>query len=144
MAVNFYDDNGIRFEYPHDWEVDIGEDGTRRSVTVQSSSGPAFAMVTVDASCPSPGEMADEALAALREEYPVLESSPGNESIAGHNAVGHDVEFFSLDMSNNCVIRCFQTPRRTVFILAQWSDAEQNEPERTLAAVRQSIEETDS
>jgi hypothetical protein len=144
MAASIYDDHGIRFEYPHDWEVDVAEDGPRTSVTVQSAAGPAFAMVTADESCPDPKELANEALAALREEYPKLVASPAGETLDGHAAVGHDVEFVSLDMTNTCVIRCFGTPRRTVFILTQWSDLERDDPEDALEAIRKSLEETDS
>jgi hypothetical protein len=144
MAIGIFDDLGIRFEYPPTWEIDVSEDSPRTSVTVQSSAGPAFAMVTVDETRPAPEELADEALAALREEYPTLDAAPASETIDGHNAIGHDVEFLSLDMTNSCVIRCFRTPRRTVFVLTHWSDLEEDEPEHALAAVRRSLEETDS
>ena len=142
--LGIYDDRGIRFEYPHDWEVDLSDDGPRTSVTIQSPNGPAFALVTVDDSRPDPGEMADEALAALRDEYPGLDAYPAAEAIDGHPAVGHDVEFISLDMTNTCSLRCFRTPRRTVFMLAQWSDLEDDDPGTVLAAVRKSLEETDA
>ena len=142
--LGIYDDHGIRFEYPADWEVEATEDGPRTAVTVQSPSGPAFALVTVDESRPSPGELADEALAALRDEYPKLDAFPARETISGHEAVGHDVEFFSLDMTNACSIRSFQTPRRTVFLMAQWSDVEDDETAAGLDAIRRSLEETDS
>jgi hypothetical protein len=142
--LGIYDDHGIRFEYPMDWETDVSDDGPRTSVTIQSPSGLAFALVTVDDTSPAPDELADEALAALREEYPTLDATSALETIDGHKAVGHDIEFLSLDMTNSCVIRCFRTPRRTVFVLAQWSDLEEDEPEQALAAVRSSLEETDS
>ena len=144
MATAIYDDRGIRFEYPFSWDIEVGDDGPRTSVTILSTDGPAFALVTIDDSRPAPGEMADEALTALREEYPQLDAYPASETINGHPSVGHDVEFFSLDMTNTCAIRCFQTSRRTVFVIMQWSDSEENEPESLLAAVRRSIEETDS
>lgn len=139
-----YDDRGIRFEYPGDWEVDVVDDGPRTAVTVQSPAGPAFAMVSVDDSRPDPVDLADEALAALRDEYPGLDAVPARETIDGHDAAGYDVEFFSLDMTNTCVLRSFQTPRRTVFLMAQWSDLEGDEADDALRAVRRSIEETDS
>ena len=144
MADSVYDDNGIRFEYPHDWELDVSDDGPRRSVTVQSPNGPAFALVTVDESRPDPSEVADEALGALRAEYPALDAEPAGQTIAGQTAIGHDVEFISLDMTNTCLIRCFRTPRRTVFLLAQWSDLEGAETEDALSDLRRSLEETDS
>ena len=144
MAIAIFDDNGIRFEYPHDWDLERADDGLRASVTAQSTAGPAFAMVTVDESRPDPGAVADEAVGALRDEYPNLDAEPGVETIDGHNAVGHDVAFFSLDATNTCVIRAFRTPRRTVFVLCQWSDLEDNDPESALAALRRSLEETDA
>jgi hypothetical protein len=113
-------------------------------VTVQSPSGPAFALVTVDESRPAPDELVDEALAALRDEYPKLDAFPARETIAGHGAVGHDVEFFSLDMTNACSIRSFQTPRRTVFLMTQWSDVEDDATASGLDSMRRSLEETDS
>ncbi len=139
-----FDDHGIRFDYPHDWEIEADDDGPRTTVTLQSSAGPAFALVTVDESRPDPSEMADEALAALRDEYPTLDAEPASEMIDGHPAVGHDAEFISLDMTNTCAIRCFRTPRRTVFVLSQWSDLEEDDPGARLEALRRSLEETDS
>ena len=139
-----YDDRGIRFEYPDDWELEVTDDGPRTTVEVASPGGLAFALVTVDDDRPAASEMADEALSALREEYPALDAFPALETIGGHKAVGHDVEFISLDLTNSCAIRVFRTPRRTVFVLAQWSDLEEGDAESTLLAVRRSIEETDA
>ena len=65
--------------------------------------------------------------------------------IHGHHAVGHDVEFISLDMTNSCTIRCFRTPRRTVLVFGQWSDLDANDDaEDAVHAVRRSLEETDA
>jgi hypothetical protein len=115
------------------------------TVSVQSSTGLAFALVTVDDDRPAPVELVDEALAALKEEYPTLHAIPALEVIDGHKAVGHDVDFMSLDLNNAGTIRAFQTPRRTIFTLAQWSDdLEGEEAELALKALRRSLEETDS
>ena len=137
-----YEDRGIRFEYPGDWELEVTDDGPLTTVAVQAPGGLAFALVTVDDSCPAPAEVADQALEALREEYPVLDAVPALESINGHRAVGHDVEFMSLDLTNSCTIRCFRTARRTVLLFGQWSDLVGDESE-TLDAVRRSFGEID-
>jgi hypothetical protein len=141
--TGIYDDRGIRFEYPDDWELEVTDDGPLTTVAVQAPGGLAFALVTLDDSCPAPADVADQALGALREEYPVLDALPALETINGHRAVGHDVEFISLDMTNSCTIRCFRTSRRTVLLFGQWSDMLQDESETTLVAVRHSFEETD-
>jgi hypothetical protein len=140
---NTYDDHGIRFDYPSGWELDETDDGPRTTVALQSPGGTAFALVTLDEECPAPSDLADEALQAMKEEYPGLDASPALETIDGHHAVGHDLEFLSLDVANSSTIRCFRTPRRTVFVFGQWSDLDGEEPEALLAALRKSIEETD-
>ena len=143
-----YDDHGIRFEYPPDWDLDVTEEDARTTVAIQSPGGLAFAMVTVDEDRPAPAEMVDEAVAAMRDEYPSLEILPAIEEIDGHKAVGHDIEFFSLDMLNGCAIRSFRTKHRTILVFGQWSeaddDADGDAAEALMRAMRKSLEETDS
>ena len=50
----------------------------------------------------------------------------------------------SLDATNACAIRCYRTPRRTVFVFGQWSDLEGDDPESKIRLLRHSLEETDS
>ncbi len=139
-----FDDRGIRFEYPQDWELELIDDGPRFTASVQSPAGLAFALVTADEDRPEPAGLVDEALAALKAEYPTLNDAPAPETLDGHEAVGHDVEFSSLDLNNAGLIRAFRTPRRTVFLLAQWSDLEGEEAEEAFKALRRSLEETDA
>jgi hypothetical protein len=139
-----YDDRGIRFQYPEDWEVEVTDEGSVTTVALHAPDGLAFALVTVDDSRPAPAMVADQALEAMREEYPGLDASPALETISGHRAVGHDVEFISLDMTNACAIRCFRTDRRTVLVFGQWSDLEDEDASAVFADVRRSLEETDA
>ena len=144
MNLAIYDDRGIRFEYPEDWELDVIDDGPRTTVSVQAASGLAFALVTVDDDGPDPADLVAEALGALKAEYPTLAADPAEEIIDGHPSVGHDVEFVSLDLSVACSLRGFQTLQRTVFVLTQWSDLESLESDDALRSLRRSIEETDA
>src|SRR6478736_6642140 len=106
MTSAQFDDLGIRFEYPAEWELEVVDsDGDRATVMVQSGDGLAFAMITLDGDRPAPAELADEALGAMREEYPDLDSRDAIETLDGHSAVGHDLEFLALDMPNSCSIR---------------------------------------
>lgn len=142
--IGVYDDHGVRFEYPPDWELEVSDDGPRTTVTVQAPGGLIFTMVTMDDTRPAPAELADEVLAAMREEYPELDAAPAIETVAGHRAIGHDLEFFSLDVVNSCAIRCFRTPRHTVLVFGQWSDLAGEDPEGLIRAVRGSLEETEA
>jgi hypothetical protein len=139
-----FEDHGIRFQYPDDWAVEVTDEQSVTTVALHSPGGLAFALVTVDDSRPAPDDVADQALQAMREEYPDLDSMEVEETIGTHCAVGHDVEFISLDVTNTCAIRCFRTDRRTVLLFGQWSDLEGEQTEAVLAAVRGSVEETDS
>lgn len=139
-----FDDYGIRFEYPDVWEIDVADDGTRTTVSLQAPEAPAFVMVALDTDRPAPAEMADEALLAMKAEYPDLEAAPALETINGHRAIGHDLEFFSLDMTGACVIRSFRTERRTVLIFAQWSCLDDDTADQQIRALRATLEETDA
>jgi len=142
--VSVYDDHGVCFRYPEDWEVEVSDEGDITTVALQAPDGLAFALVTVDESRPAPATVADEVLEVMREEYPTLEASPALETIGGHPAVGHDVEFISLDMTNACAIRCFRTARRTVLVFGQWSDIEDEETSDGITAVRRSLAESET
>ena len=144
MSIVIYDQHGIRFEYPADWELDVTDDGPRTTITAQAPSGLAFALVTLDEAGTDPDELVAEGLAALKAEYPTLIADPAEEIIDGHPSVGHDVEFVSLDLSVACTLRGFQTRNRTVFVLTQWSDLESIDADDALRVLRQSIEETDA
>jgi hypothetical protein len=122
VTTEVYEDHGVRFEYPSDWAVEVTEDGPETTIDVQHPEGLGFALVRADESRPDPASLADEALQAMRDEYPDLEAVPVIETLGDHCATGHDVEFFSLDFANAAKIRCFRTPRRTVLVFGQWSD----------------------
>ena len=85
----FYEDQGVRFMYPHTWELEVSEDGPRSLVAVNEPGGTAFAMISLDASGPAPSDVADEALEAIRVDYPELDSYPSLEEIDGFHAIGH-------------------------------------------------------
>ena len=139
-----YDDHGLRFRSPADWELEVIEEGSRTTVSLQSP-GSAFAFVTIDDDGPPAKEEAEMALEAMRQEYPGLEVSATrrDERIAGHPAVGYDLDFFSLNVAVSCSIRSFQSPWRTALVFAQWSDLEADDAEGPIRGIRTSMEETD-
>jgi len=68
----------------------------------------------------------------MREEYPDLDADDSVEAIAGIPAIGHDIRFFSLDLTNTCWTRSFYSTRGTVLVMGQFNDLELdvNEPAR--------------
>src|SRR5579863_2870161 len=111
MDVIVFEENGVHFEYPSDWQLEVSDDGPVTTVEMEAPSGLAFALVRTDDSRPDPVMVADEVLEAMREEYPDLDTVPAMETMSDHFATGYDVEFFSLDVINAAAIRCFRTPR---------------------------------
>lgn len=143
MATHIYEKHGVRFDYPASWEIEETLDGEVASVAVSIPDGLGFVVITTDPTCPDPNLASAEALEALREEYPNLDSTQVMEVINGQTTVGHDVEFFTLDMTNSASIRCFRTPRRTVLCFGQWSDLGDEATAEHVRSILQSIEETE-
>ena len=136
MAAQF-DEGGIRFRYPENWRLEREETDNGWTVSVQSP-GTAFMMVSLFQDWPSTDRVAEITLETMREDYPELEADDRVDSLAGQPAVGHDIRFFSLDLTNTCWTRSFYCGNGTVLVLCQTNDLEDNEA--VLRAMCASIE----
>jgi len=133
MIAEFHD-SGVCFKYPENWALEREDSDDGWTVTVQSPDT-AFLLVSLHRDMPSPEDMADTALAALQEDYPDIEADGRIESILGQPAVGHDIQFFSLDLINSCWIRSFYTPQGTLLLMRQFNDLELEKNEPVLRAI---------
>ena len=122
MAEQFEHD-GIRFSYPENWRLEREDTDSGWTVLLQSP-GTAFFLLSLDEGGPDSDAMARTALDALREDYPDLEADECVESLAGQPAVGHDIQFTSLDLTNTCWTRGFYCADGTVLVLCQLNDLE--------------------
>jgi hypothetical protein len=138
MAAQF-DDGGIRFQYPENWRLEREESDAGWTVSLQSP-GTAFMMVCLREDLPTPDQLADAALDALREDYPELEADDCVDNLAGQPAIGHDIRFISLDLTNTCWTRSFYTSEGTILVLCQANDLELEEHEPVLRAICKSLE----
>jgi hypothetical protein len=143
VTAEVYEDHGVHFEYPSSWSLEVTDEGPVTTVDLQHPGGIAFVLVRTDESRPDPEDLTDQALEAMREEYPDLDAFPANEILQQHRAIGHDVEFFSLDIANAASIRSFRTPRRTVLVFGQWSDLGEDDLGEVVRGVFSSLEELD-
>jgi hypothetical protein len=138
MAQQF-DGGGIRFRYPENWRLEREDNDSGWTVSLQSPDT-AFLMVCLREDMPTPDQMADTALDALREEYPDLEADDSVDRLAGQPAVGHDIRFFSFDLTNTCWTRCFSSALGTVMVMCQTNDLELDKHEPVLRAICASLE----
>jgi hypothetical protein len=137
MIANFARD-GIRFHYPENWHLEREDNEEGWTVSVQSP-GTAFLMICYREDQPDPGDVAETALAALKDEYAELESDDRVDSLAGQPAVGHDIRFFSFDLTNTCWTRSFYSSRGTVLVMCQVNDLELETNEPILRAICASL-----
>jgi hypothetical protein len=137
MPMQFEAD-GIRFMYPDNWKLTRDEAGAGWSVSVQSPDT-AFFMVTFDENMPEAAQVADTVLEALRADYPDLEADEAVESLAGQPALGHNIRFFSLDLTNTCGTRVFYSDTGTVLLMWQAADLEFESVEPVFKAIRASL-----
>jgi hypothetical protein len=138
MAAEFHAE-GIHFRYPENWNLTREDNEDGWTVSVQSPDT-AFFMVSLRSDMPPPEEVAETALEALREEYPELEAEDCLDSVCGQPALGHDIRFFSLDLTNTAWTRSFYSSYGTVLVLCQVNDLELETNEPVLRAICASVE----
>ena len=134
-----FEESGIRFQYPENWKLEREDSDTGWTVSLQSP-GTAFMMVCLREDMPSADQLAEAALDALREDYPELEADDCVDSVGGQPAIGHDIRFFSLDLTNTCWTRSFYSNQGTVLLLCQTSDLELEKNGPVLKAICASLE----
>jgi|SRR5208282_1604431 len=122
-----FDNLGITFQYPDNWLLDEEEMRAGQSAVTVCSPGGAFWSVAVHSGLAAPARMAQAALDAMRKEYDDLEAEPINETVAGHELIGFDLNFFYLDLTNTAGIRSLRVDGITYTIFFQAEDREHRE-----------------
>ena len=138
MPVTF-DNLGITFQYPDNWQLDEEEMLAGQSAVTVFSPGGAFWSVAVHPESADPSRMAQAALDAMRVEYEDLEVEPVSETVAGHKLVGFNLNFFYLDLTNTAGIRSFRANDTTYTVFFQAEDREYQEIGQVFAAMTLSL-----
>ena len=136
MAI--FQESGIRFQYPDNWRLTREQADNGWTVSVQSPET-AFFIVSCDESMPEVDDVARTVLEALKSDYEELEAEDALESIAGQPALGHNIRFFSLDLTNTCGTRVFYTEAGTILLMWQTNDLELEQWEPIFHAIRASL-----
>ena len=122
-----FDNLGIIFQYPDNWQLDEEEIRAGQSAVTVHSPGGAFWSVAMHPASADPARMAQAALDAMREEYEGMEAEPVSETIAGHDLIGFDLNFFYLDLVNTASIRSLRVDGTTYTLFFQSEDREYHE-----------------
>lgn len=130
--------DGISFQYPDNWRLTREDAEAGWTVTVESPDT-AFFLLTLDESMPEVGLVIQTSLDALQADYPDLEADDALESLASQPAMGHDIRFFSLDLTNTCCTRSFYVGAGTVLAMWQASDLDFDQVEPVFQAIRASL-----
>jgi hypothetical protein len=129
---------GVAFTYPDGWKLEPEDHDDGWGLSLHSPAT-AFVSIRCHRSSPTIEELAETVLAILRAEYPGLEAEPRVESIAGQMALGHDMQFMTLDLTNTAWTRCFYTDAGTLLILGQTTDIDPEGSEAILRGILTSL-----
>lgn len=125
-----FERDGIAFRYPANWSAETEESDDGGWAVTVSSPDTAFVVVSLRPDARDPADLADQTLAVLKSEYEELDAENRLESVGGQMAIGHDIDFLTLDTSITCRTRCLETPAGPLLVLTQVSeyDGERNDP----------------
>ena len=142
MAAVF-ERSGVKFQFPENWAVETEDSDSGGWTVAVQSPVTAFVVVSLRTDGQTATEVADEALAALKAEYADAEAEPVVESLAGRPALGHDIDFLTLDTTTSCWTRCVDTADGPLLVLCQVSDFDRAINEPVLNAITTSLEIVD-
>lgn len=139
--VETFDRDGVRFSYPSNWRPDAesADDADGAWTVVLQSPGTAFLLAALRPDADTPADLADQTLEALRADYQELDAENVVATLAGRPAIGHDVDFLTLDTAVACRTRCLDTPNGPLLLLAQVGEYDRAAAEPVFAAVFASL-----
>ncbi len=130
--------DGLRFEYPLNWIIEVADDDVAWNVQVKSPQT-AFFLLSIRPDILEAGELANLTLEAMRTEYKDLDFVEVIESMAGQPAIGHDIDFIAVDSTSFTMTRCLNGPTGSVLCLAQTTDYDREYHEPMLRAIFKSL-----
>ena len=134
-----FDRDGLRFDFPDDWVLDVDADEWGApSVTVLSPGGGLWSVMESPAEDPSGGP-AEDVAEQMRREYDDVEVEPALETIEGLRLAGYDFHFISLDLTVTATVRVLVSGTTTRVVFCQADDREWDEIAPVFAAMTTSL-----
>ena len=137
--MNEFTRKGISFRYPENWKVELDETEDGGWAVMVSSPETAFALVSLRPDARDPADLADQTLEALQSDYKELDSENRVETIAGRMAIGHDIDFLTVDVPVVCRVRCIESPAGPVLVMTQVAEPDRQHNDPLLRAIVASL-----
>ena len=139
--MNLFNELGISFEYPDDWELAKEVDEKNREVQI-SVYGPesSFWMISLFFVAIPPEDLLTQSVKVFQDEYEELDTYEVTTTLAGKECIGRDIEFVCSELINSAYLRVFQTELFTAFVLYQGTDQELASTLKDLEAISASLE----
>lgn len=134
-----FDRDGLRFDFPDDWALDVDADEWGGpSVTVLSPGGGLWSVMVNRAESRAGGH-ADAVAEQMRREYDDVEVEPAAEEIEGRRLAGYDFHFISLDLTVTATVRVLVSGGDTHVVFCQADDREWEAISPVFAAMTTSL-----
>ena len=75
----------------------------------------------------------------MRQQYDELDAEEVHETVAGHELVGYDMNFYCLDLTNTAQVRSYRTDDAAYVVFCQADDREFAEIEEVFRAITMSF-----
>lgn len=137
--MNTFDRDGTQFRYPTNWRAEAEESDDGAWTVTVSSPDTAFVLISLRPDARDPADLADQTLEALKAEYKELDAENAVETIAGQAAIGHDIDFMTVDTPISARTRCLAAPGGPLLVMTQVSDFDREQNERVLHAIVTSL-----
>ncbi len=142
-----FQQHGIRFSYPEDWEIVDEHNGQAHTVTV-SSPETSFWCVSVFDQLEPANSVLLAAIEAYQEEYDDVDAYPVDveetEAALLSQAIAWDVEFVCLELVNTVRLRAIEADSKTILVLYQGTDHELESTLPLLERMTESLTLTDA
>ncbi|MEZ6056439.1 MAG: hypothetical protein R3C01_07015 [Planctomycetaceae bacterium] len=145
LMSQHYSRQGIHFHYPDGWTIEENhsDEGYSASISPDEDDpiGAGFWSINripIEDDLTAQ-EVADEVLQAFVDEYDDIDVYPAVEPIAHRHAIGYDVDFVCLELTNTAHIRVLPMGSELLLLLTQFTDYESEELQSLLQEVTNSL-----
>lgn len=123
VPLRDYHRNGVRFQFPSNWELSEQATDDETTISVQSE-GTSFWTLALLKSRPDPDQVLDTVVDMFEEDYEDVDVTAGVGSLGGLPALTREIDFVCYDLVNSASLRVCQTSEMTVMVLHQGTDHE--------------------